>query len=339
MHHQKKLKQSVQSGKLDSDLEAILSNFFLSYKEAAQENGYQLPEIDALLDKYLDCVFKQLAKPFTFEPFHQRVVKPLDYYHLGLDLIRPLIVFSESRVLGLENVKQMEAQLNEKENVILFANHQTEPDPQAISLLLEATHPKLAEEIIFVAGHRVISDPLAVPLSKGRNLLCIFSKNYIENPPELKQEKRLHNQRTMKKMSQLLAEGGKCIYVAPSGGRDRPNSAGKVDVSKFDPQTIEMFWLMAQHSGHPTHFYPLALATYNLLPPPNSIKKELGERRQAHSTPIHIAFGKEIDMENHPGCDLIDKKQKRKMRSDFIWGQVKHDYSLLVSPKKASKAL
>ena len=36
--------------------------------------------------------------------------------------------------------------------------------------------------MIMVAGDRVTTDVVAVPFSKGRNLLCIFSKKHIENP-------------------------------------------------------------------------------------------------------------------------------------------------------------
>ena len=87
---------------------------------------------------------------------------------------------------------RMEEQLARGENVILLANHQTEPDPQLISLLLEKTHPGFAEEMIFVAGDRVIRDPLAVPFSRGRNLLFIHSKRHIDHPPEQKEQKLLH---------------------------------------------------------------------------------------------------------------------------------------------------
>ncbi len=103
--------------------------------------------------------------------------------------------------------------------------------------------------MIFVAGERVITDPLAVPFSMGRNLLCIFSKRYIDHPPEQKMKKQLHNKRTMELMSELLSEGGKAIYVAPSGGRDRPNADGVVEIAPFDPQSIEMFYLMARAGG------------------------------------------------------------------------------------------
>ncbi len=308
---------------------SILTKFYHSYAEAVAKRGHPIGEYEPLLLQFLELVQNQQKKPFHFEPYHERIRSPFDYYHFGLDLLRPLVVFESSKCLGLENITKMEAQLKEGHNVILFANHQTEPDPQAISLLLEKTHPEFAEKMIFVAGHRVITDPLAIPLSMGRNLLCIFSKKYVDVDPETKQEKIAHNQHTMKKMAQLLTEGGKCIYVAPSGGRDRPNAIGVVEVARFDPQSIEMFALMAQQAGTPTHFYPLALATYALLPPPNSVEKEIGERRQAQCTPIHLAFGTEIDMQHAPGAESGDKRQKRRARADAIWEEVKRLYTKL----------
>ncbi|MEI8124654.1 MAG: 1-acyl-sn-glycerol-3-phosphate acyltransferase [Parachlamydiaceae bacterium] len=321
------LHKAVLSGKIPEELAIVIRNFYLSYHEAIAENGYTAAQVQPLLDKFLQLLIQQLEHPHVFEPFHKRIKSPFDYYHFGLDFIRPLIVFSRSTVQGIENLDAIEAALAKGENVILLANHQTEPDPQAISLLLEKTHPKLAEEMIFVAGHRVITDPLAVPLSMGRNLLCIFSKRHIETEPEFKSEKLNHNQKTMKIMTQLLREGGKCIYVAPSGGRDRPSLTGAIEVAKFDPQSIEMFCLIAQQSGRKTHFHPLALATYDLLPPPNSIEKQLGERRHAHCTPIHLSFCKSLDMQHFPGSDHPDKRERRQNRADYIWGLVVSEYS------------
>lgn len=325
------LQQAEKAGKIPAKLSNVLAKFYASYATAASKNGYVEAQYDPLLTTFLDLVLQVLAQPVTFEPYHDAIRAPFDHYQFGLNFLRPLIIFESSKVLGIPTLDTIEQQLAQGDNVILFANHQTEPDPQAISLLLEKNHPKLGERMIFVAGHRVISDPLCIPFSMGCNLLCIFSKKYIETQPELKEEKLLHNQRTLKRMSQLLSEGGKFIYVAPSGGRDRPNAQGIVEVAKFDPKSIEIFSLIAHQAGRPTHFYPLALATYNLLPPPNSIHKEIGERRHAHSTPIHMAFGKEIDMEKFPGSDVKDKRQKRRLRADYIWDLVKQDYAKLMS--------
>lgn len=324
------LERAVHSEKLPNNLGKILRHFFKSYIDALKSQ-YENPDpFISVLYKYSELVIEAIHHPYLFEPFHQSIRAPFDYYQFGLDLIRPLILFKYSRLYGLNIVDKMQDQLAKGENVILLANHQTEPDPQVISLLLEKTYPKLVEEMIFVAGHRVISDPLAIPLSMGCNLLCIYSKKHLENPPEKKQEKVLHNQRVMKQMGQLLSEGGKCIYVAPSGGRDRPNREGKVEVARFDPQSIEMFWLIAQKAERPTHFYPLALYTYDLLPPPHSVETELGEQRNAKCTSVHLSFGQEIPMESFPGSEHLDKKQKRQARADWIWNLVKTDYHNLL---------
>jgi glycerol-3-phosphate O-acyltransferase len=185
--------------------------------------------------------------------------------------------------------------------------------------------------MIFVAGERVVTDPVAVPFSMGRNLLCIYSKRYIDHPPEEKLKKQLHNKRTMELMSTLLSEGGKCIYVAPSGGRDRPNGEGIVEVAPFDPQAVEMLYLMSKKAKRPTFFYPLALNTYALLPPPQEIRRELGEARTTQKGAIHIAFGPRVDMEHFPGCEDKDKHAKRKARANYIWNLVKEDYETISS--------
>ena len=54
-----------------------------------------------------------------------------------------------------------------------------------------------------------------------------------------------HNRMVMKTMQQLMTDGGKCIWVAPSGGRDRPSDDGKYEVAPFDSKSIEMFRLMS----------------------------------------------------------------------------------------------
>lgn len=324
------LEKSVKAGDLSEKLAKILVHFFDSYLNAIRTSPAKNDFSDSILLKYIELVIDQIKAPYSFDPFHKAIRQPFDYYQFGLDLIRPLIIFEFSRVYGLRNLEKIQQHLNKNENVILFANHQTEPDPQVISLLLEKKYPRLAEEMIFVAGHRVITDPLAIPLSMGRNLLCIFSKKYLENPPEEKEDKLQHNQRVMKQMKNLLSEGGRCIYVAPSGGRDRPNLNGKIEVAPFDSQSIEMFWLMAKQSNHPTHFYPLALRTYDLLPPPHSVKIEIGEKRNAKCTPVQLAFGEEIPMENIPCTEHLDKRQKRQARAEWIWNLVKTDYHNLL---------
>lgn len=305
----------------------ILVEFFSSYEKATLSSGQPKHSALPVLSLFLSLVEEQFQRPYTFPPYHQKVRHPVDYYRFGLDFIRPLVDLPHSKIYGEEHLQTILQQLKKGENVILLANHQTEPDPQIITLLLEKKYPELAEKVIYVAGERVVTEPLAIPFSMGCDLLCIYSKRYIDYPPELKSKKQLHNKNTMELMSRLLQEGGKIIYVAPSGGRDRKNSAGIIEPAPFDPNSIEMFYLMARKAKTPTHFYPFTLSTYEILPPPETIQKELGESRTAKRQSAFLAFAPEFDMEE-PRSPEIDKTLRRQMRAEAIWKIVKQNYEM-----------
>jgi hypothetical protein len=85
----------------------------------------------------------------------------LDYYEWGCEFFRYFMDKDESVVLGVENLYRAMEQANRGENVVFFANHQSEADPQVMSIMLEkAGYKKEAEEVIYVAGHKVTTDPL-----------------------------------------------------------------------------------------------------------------------------------------------------------------------------------
>lgn len=318
----------LKKGDIPEKFLDILTLFFESFTEAGIQGNIPEETTWEIFQRFLRLIEK--SKAFLFDSYHQALTHPIDYRQFALDFIRVLIA-PNSYIKGKENIQSIEAQLKQKHNVVLFANHQTEPDPPAILILLEKEYPRLASSLIFVAGERVLTDPLAIPFSMGCNLLCIYSKRYIDHPPEDKLKKQLHNKKTMEKMSQLFNEGGKCIYVAPSGGRDRKNKQGSVEVAPFDPKSIEMFYFMAKRAKQPTHFYPLALNTYNILPPPEGIQKELGETRIAYHSTIALSFCKELDMEHFPGSEVtLDKHERRKKRSDYIWECVIQAYQNLI---------
>ena len=312
-----------------SEDRALFDEFFSSYLQALEGKGLNPEEYAHYPKTLLEMIAEQVKNPFSFTIYHERILEPFNYYQWGLDFFRPLIDFQQSKLLGEENLQTIERQRLAGENIILLANHQSELDPQVLSLLLEKKFPAFAEEMIFVAGHRVVTDPVAVPFSKGRNLLCIYSKRHVDHPPERRAEKLQHNQRTMKKMVELLNEGGRVIYVAPSGGRDRADEKGEYHVTPFNPQSLSMFLLMTQQSKRPCHFYPLALLSYPLLPPPAGIKKELGERRQTQATPIHAAFGEEVFLESL--SQDLPKKARRQAITEKAWNLVKTYYQRLQS--------
>lgn len=324
-----KLKQASEKGTINDKYGTILASLYESYAQSIQSGGLYMSDYETGFEALLQFVSEQLIAPYQFEPYHRMVTEPYNYYKFGIEFLRPLVDKERSRIYHIENVQKMIEQLKGGDNVILLANHQTEVDPQLMSLALEDTYHDFASEMIFVAGDRVITDPMAIPFSMGRNLLCIYSKRHIDKPPEKRVAKQHHNQRTMKRLKELLSEGGKCIYVAPSGGRDRPNAQGEVVVSPFDPQSIEMFRLIGKQAQNSVHFYPLALATYDILPPPQAIETELGEDRRTKRDGIYFSFGDELDLERFPGSDMNDRQAKRSARAMHIWNLVKTDYAMM----------
>lgn len=320
-----KCEQGILPPHVAENAEALLGSF----RSAITHKGHEKSAFDHIVNPLLEGCCQHLAHPFTFDHFHQRLRHPVDYFQLGVDYVNELILWDQSSVQGEEQLKRMITQLENGENVILMGNHQAEVDPQILSALLMDKAPRIAHEVIFVAGHRVTTDPVAVPFSVGRNLLCIHSKRHIDHPPHEREQKQHHNQRTMREMARLLAEGGACIYVAPSGGRDRPNEEGKIEVADFDPQAIEMFLLMAKKAKRPSHFYPLTLVTYQLMPPPLNIRRELGEKRIVHCSAVHAAFAEEFEDNHFPGSTLKDKRERRQARAKYLHGIVNEAHERL----------
>jgi len=119
-------------------------------------------------------------------------------------------------------------------------------------------------------------------------------------------------------MQRLLSEGGKLFWVAPSGGRDRRSlETGKFVPAAFDPQSVGLFYLLgqkAQKSGHRTHFFPLAMWTHLLMPPPEGQKAQVGEARSAARAPIAIEFGPELDVDKIGGRKKLPEVAEQKVR-------------------------
>ena len=79
-----------------------------------------------------------------------------------------------------------------------------------------------------------------------------------------------------------LGQGGRLVWIAPSGGRDRPDADGNWAPDKFDPSAVELMRHLAAKSGKPAHFWPFAMLSWRVMPPPTQKEKALGERRLTH---------------------------------------------------------
>eukprot|EP00435_Cladocopium_sp_Y103_P065298 s385_g27.t1 len=301
-------KHSSRSGSgPSSTLKSFLPGYMRSHVIARTPVHQYRDLLNTTLSLLLDSIFTE--KPYDFQPYHQAIRGPeLDFYTWGNDFFRSMIKWRHARVEGVENVQHIKEILAKGENVVLMANHQTEADPQVLSLLLQREgYEELAEKCIFVAGHKVTTDRLAIPFSKGRYLLSIYSKKYLDEGSDEEQEAKAdRNKKTVTEMQRLMKEGGHIFWVAPSGGRDRRLEATqRFAPAKFDEASVGLFLLLAQKAargdGPKTHFMPLAMWTHRLVPPPEDAKASVGESRSAQRAAVALNFGEELDVAEHGG--------------------------------------
>ncbi|EME29189.1 Glycerol-3-phosphate acyltransferase, chloroplastic [Galdieria sulphuraria] len=327
-----------QQGEIPSNCEQVLVEWYHSYLQAVCSAGMKMdPNLftETMFQVLLELVRRCCQHRYPFEPFHQSIREPFDYLEFGLDFARPIVHVAKSIILGTEYIiGSIPQQLERGENVVFFSNHQSEGDPHAIHVLLEEKlgQGKLAEKIIFMAGDRVRDDPVAMPFSMGRNLLTVYSKRHINDFPETKADKLTHNRKTIAKMQQLLEQGGNMIWFAPSGGRDRRDShSGLVKVADFVPESLELMRFVASQVKTVVHFYPMALRTWDLLPPPDHIQVALGEKRYVRYVPIGLAIGEPIQwpwMKQEPP-NGVGKEQIRQERASHLHHKVKELYEKL----------
>ena len=250
-------------------------------------------------DKYQFNVFHRAMRGVDSE---SESGNDVDLLKFGCDFFRPCIDMSKSAVLGKANIDRIIEQLDQGHNVIFFANHQSEADPQVISCLMEAMtdYGKRFEEVIYVAGHKVTTDPLAVPFSMGRNLLCIHSKKHIDADPETKPEKQKQNLLAISALTDRLKQGSTLLWLAPSGGRDRRSvETGEVPIAPFDGKNIDMFRLISRKTKVPTHFYSMSVVSYDLCPPPDFVEAGVGESRNIRFVPCGINVGNEMEAQDN----------------------------------------
>ncbi|XP_052171370.1 glycerol-3-phosphate acyltransferase, chloroplastic-like isoform X2 [Diospyros lotus] len=277
----------------------------------------------------LDRIFKDVEEPFVFSSYHRAIREPFDYYMFGQNYIRPLIDFKNSYVGNISLFYEMEKKLQQGHNIVFMSNHQTEADPAAISLLLEATHPYIAENITYVAGDRVITDPLCKPFSMGRNLLCVYSKKHMHDVPELAEMKKRANTRSLKDMALLLRGGSKIIWIAPSGGRDRPDPITKEWYpAPFDASSVDNMRRLTGRAGVPGHIYPLAMLCYNIMPPPSQVEKEVGERRVISFHGIGLSVAPEISF-NEIAAVCGDAEEAKVAYAHAMYDSVMEQYKVI----------
>ncbi|MCH9617485.1 MAG: hypothetical protein SP4CHLAM5_05170 [Chlamydiia bacterium] len=305
--------------------------FFSAYDKVQKDKKLDLEPILKNLTSYLSLVKKELKSPTQFGTFHKREDTPIDLYNLAVNTLSPFIDKKESNIYGKKNIETIISLLKKGENVLLLANHQAEADPAILGVLLDELFPGLIKDMVAVAGARVTTDPLAVPFTRGQNVICVYSKKYFELHSDKKKEMQQHNSASMLALRHLLNEGGKLVYVAPSGGRDRKDKNGNLAPAPFDPESIELMRVVGHKAKSKTHYFPLALYTYPILPPPETIKKAIGEKRNMYHSPVHLYFGKEVILTPPTAEEKKEKTIFRQKQATNIHSIVKKLYEIITT--------
>lgn len=326
------LQQMVEKGRCPAKLMPLWQDFFNNYKKAiigSNQEGANERLVAQVQATIADCVLNQFVAPYEFPSLHQRILEPYDYFAFGQRYVASLTDFSRSVLGQPQRWAQINKLLEAGENVILLANHQTEADPGVFAHMLKDVYPKMSTDVIYVAGDRVVTDPLCKPFSMGRNLFCVHSKKHMDDIPELKAAKMETNRKTLVAMQRKLNEGGCLIWIAPSGGRDRPKENGKWAPDNFDPAAVDLMKSLALRAKRPSHLFPMAMFSHPMMPPPTTIDKAVGERRMTHFTPVGISVCEELNVASILATCGEDKEQQQKAVAGAAFDAVVKEYQKL----------
>ncbi|WCJ29102.1 Glycerol-3-phosphate acyltransferase chloroplastic [Euphorbia peplus] len=335
------IKKEVEAGRLPLNVAVGMEELYQNYRNAVLQSGIPNAK-DVILSNMaatLDCISLDVEEPYEFSPYHRALREPFDYYNFGQNYIRPLVDFRNSYVGNISIFSEVEEKLQQGHNIILISNHQTEADPAVIALLLENTNPYVAENLIYVAGDRVVTDPLCKPFSMGRNLICVYSKKHMNDVPELVEMKKKANIRSLKEMASILREGSRIIWISPSGGRDRPDPlTGEWYPAPFDASAVDNMRRLAEHSGAPGHFYPLALLCHEIMPPPPQVEKEIGEKRLVAFHGTGVAIAPKINF-SEIAAAYEDSDEAKIAYSEALYDSVCEQYNVLNSAIHGKRGL
>eukprot|EP01033_Poteriospumella_lacustris_P006112 gene6112-4389_t len=275
------MKNKEASLAVSPEVLATLVGFADEYLDSNLAAGFSAEQCGQSLQIMMKEVARATSAPHKFSPYHQAIREPFDYYSWANNFFRPLIKLERSQFFGADEARRIAQLVADGHNVVILSNHQTEADPQ------------------------VTTDPVAIPYSMGRNLICIHSKKHIKSPPEDAPRKQQENLASMQALGELFAQGGHCFWVAPSGGRDRPapadparpDDAEQFVVAPYDSKVLDMFRLLAMqtNSADKTHFFPMAMFTHQLVPPPKTVSSGVGEARSAQRGEVSVHLLSEMD--------------------------------------------
>jgi len=310
-------------GLVPAAIPAAFEELYATYKGAVLGSGVPGAddrEVAGVLRAIAGRTLKEFLEPYEFPSEHKRILAPYNYYEFGQRYVRNLVNFERSWLGHRERWDDVQARLARGENVILLTNHQSEADPGVFALLLEQTHPELAEEVAYVAGDRVTDDALCKPFTMGRNVFCVHSKKHMDDDPATRPRKQKQNMKTLGRISKALGRGGQLLWIAPSGGRDRPDPAtGVFSPAEFDPAAVDLMAKLAGKAKKTTTLFPMAMWSAPVMPPPAGLEKDLGEQRVTNFSGVSISLGAPVDPAGVPEGQSLSDTIFEAVCEEYAW--------------------
>ncbi|KAI7743030.1 hypothetical protein M8C21_032695 [Ambrosia artemisiifolia] len=172
----------------------------------------------------------------------------------------------------------------------------------------------------------------------------MFGQNYIR-PLINFRESYVGNVSLFSEMEEQLKQllnsrgGSKIIWIAPSGGRDRPDPVtNQWFPAPFDATSLDNMRRLVDHAGVVGHIYPLAILCHDIMPPPPQVEKEIGEKRliSFHGTGISVA--PEVNFQKAT-ASCGSPEEAKAAYSQTLYDSVYEQYNVLQSAINGGKGL
>ncbi|PWA39262.1 glycerol-3-phosphate O-acyltransferase, chloroplast [Artemisia annua] len=140
-------------------------------------------------------------------------------------------------------------------------------------------------------------------------------------------------------MALLLRGGSKIIWIAASGGRDRPDPVtNQWFPTPFDASSVNNMRRLVEHAGAPGHIYPLVLLCYDIMPPPPQVEKEIGERRviSYHGAGLSVAPKMEY---NEVTASSKGPEEAKEAYSQALYDSICQQYNVLKAAVHGAQGL
>ena len=104
----KQLQEDTANGQIPEKVSQLLGQFYINYVRELETHNADTSTLEPIFLVFLKLVKQQISSPYAFQPYHQKIRTPFDYYSFGLDFLRHLIHFPLSSISGLENLQEID---------------------------------------------------------------------------------------------------------------------------------------------------------------------------------------------------------------------------------------